>query len=435
MARTNVLTVPKTHEGAPASRIDKEAHLRRSVSSCLLWEKEFYEDGEDIATRILGLANDVEANVVAGIATRARAELHLRHVPLLLAVALMRKGGPLAGQTLATVIQRADELAEFVSLYWKINGEDAALSAQAKKGLAAAFGKFDEYQFAKYDRKGSVQLRDVLRLVHPVPINDERSSLYKRIASQSLATPDTWEVALSAGQDKRETWLRLLEEGRLGYMALLRNLRGMQEAGVPQDVVDAAITARRGAKNVLPFRYVAALRAAPRHIKALDRAFQDAVEEMPSLPSKTGILVDVSGSMDVKLSLRSDLTRMDAAAALAALWPGEKRVWTFSQHLVEVPAFSGMALLDAILRSQEHGMTNLGAAVREVGNCGGIDRMVVITDEQSRDKVSPPSDVPNLYMVNVASAENGVGYRRWNHIDGFSENIIRWIAEVEGCNG
>ena len=80
-------------------------------------------------------------------------------------------------------------------------------------------------------------------------------------------------------------------------------------------------------------------------------------------------------------------------------------------------------------------MTNLGAAVREVGNRGGIDRMVVITDEQSHDKVSPPSGIPNLYMVNVASAENGVGYGRWNHIDGFSENIIRWIAEVEGCNG
>jgi hypothetical protein len=43
------------------------------------------------------------------------------------------------------------------------------LPAQMRKGLARAFGKFDEYQLAKYDRDGVVKLRDVLRLARPKP--------------------------------------------------------------------------------------------------------------------------------------------------------------------------------------------------------------------------------------------------------------------------
>ena len=68
----------------------------------------------------------------------------------------------LVGETLARVIQRADELTEFLAIYWK-DGR-VPLSGQVKKGLAAAFGKFDAYQLAKYDRPGPVRLRDALFL-------------------------------------------------------------------------------------------------------------------------------------------------------------------------------------------------------------------------------------------------------------------------------
>src|SRR5262249_6598311 len=40
-----------THEGARAQHISILARLRRSVLSCLLWESEFYEDGEEISKR------------------------------------------------------------------------------------------------------------------------------------------------------------------------------------------------------------------------------------------------------------------------------------------------------------------------------------------------------------------------------------------------
>ncbi len=94
------------------------------------------------------------------------------------------------------MIQRADELSEFVAIYWA--GGRQPLSAQVKKGLAAAFGKFDEYALAKYDRAGAVRLRDVLFLSHARPVDEAQAALWKRLAENELATPDTWEVALSA---------------------------------------------------------------------------------------------------------------------------------------------------------------------------------------------------------------------------------------------
>ena len=98
-------------------------------------------------------------------------------------------------ETLARVIQRADELSEFVAIYWK-DGH-VPLSAQVKKGLAAAFPKFDEYQLAKYDRGGPIKLRDVLFLCHAKPRDQAQADVWKQLVSGSLTTPDTWEVALS----------------------------------------------------------------------------------------------------------------------------------------------------------------------------------------------------------------------------------------------
>ena len=144
----------RTHEGAPAAPIDAEAQLRRSVLACLLWEDQFYENGIAIADRIAGLVPRVEAARVAALAVEAREQMKLRHVPLLLVreAARFATHRGIVAETLARVIQRADELAEFLAIYWKDGRQP--LSAQVKKGLAAAFCKFDEYALAKYNRDG-----------------------------------------------------------------------------------------------------------------------------------------------------------------------------------------------------------------------------------------------------------------------------------------
>lgn len=427
--RTNLKTSPiHTFEGAVAKRINPEQQLRRSVLACLLWEKEFYEDGAAIADRIAETAKLCSTAFVAALAIEARHTFGLRHVPLLLLLDLIRRGGPGVATAIAGTIRRVDEMAELVSLYWR-DGK-RPLSKQMKLGLAQAFGSFSEYQLAKYDRDGAVKLRDVLALVHPKPKDAEQSALFKRVSARELVTPDTWEVALSAGADKKATFERLITEGKLGYLALLRNLRNMVQAGCDLDLVKQAIIARKGAELVFPFRYVAAARVVPQLEPVLDQALCEAVATGPRLSGKTVILVDVSGSMNTQLSAKSDITRMDAAATLASVINGDVRVFTFSNALMEVPPRRGMAGVDAVINSQIHGGTYLGAALRAINQTVPHDRLIVITDEQSADSVPDPI-ARQAYMINVASARNGVGYGKWTHITGFSEAVIRFIAEGE----
>jgi len=433
-----------THEGAPAAlHLTIERQLRRSVLSCLLWEKEFYEDGVSIADRIVALAEQAPPALVAALAFEARSAFNLRHVPLLLIAVLAKTGAGtrLVSDTIERTICRADELSEFLAIYWR-NGK-TPLSAQVKKGLAASFKKFDAYQLAKYDRENVVRLRDVLFLSHAKPANDDQAHLWKQLANNELTSPDTWEVALSGGKDKKETFERLIREHKLGYLALLRNLRNMVSAGCDLGLVREAILARKGADRVLPFRYIAAARACPQLEPALDEALCAGIADMTPFSGRTTVLVDVSGSMDARLSARSDLTRKDAAAALAAILPGNVRVFSFADHVIEVPPRRGMARIDAIRRSQNGG-TRLFDAIDTVNRDVAYDRLIVITDEQAF-----PADADLLrgreqsarrtcpapkglgYMINVASNRNGVGYGAWCHIDGFSEQVLRFIAEHE----
>lgn len=428
-----------THEGARAARMTQVQALRRSVMSCMLWENEFYENGVAIADRIKALSSAISPSELASIAIEAREVAKLRHVPLLLLTNLIKtgSGSSLVSETISKVIQRADELSELLSLYWKVNGKDASLAKQLRVGLAQAFTKFDAYQLAKYNRDNEVRLRDVLFLSHAKPKDEAQAEVFKKLVDGTLESPDTWEVSLSAGSDKRETFERLLTEGKLGYLALLRNLRNMDQAGVDRSLVIKAILARKGADRVLPFRFIAAARAAPTFETALDQALIASIEGTPKLSGRTLVLVDVSGSMDARLSSKSDLSRVDAAATLAAVISAEDlSVYSFSNRTVAVPARRGMAGVEAILRSQTHGGTNLSEAVA-FANKQKHDRLIVITDEQASGYYGsrvPDPVVKNAYMINVASAKNGVGYGKWRHIDGFSENVLRFIAELESSD-
>lgn len=422
-----------THEGAPAVTGSHSAELRRAVLSCLLWENQFYENGEDIAKRISTLASTLPAREVANLAIEARTVFGLRHVPLLLLTVLAKTGSgqpKLVADTIEKVIQRADEPGELLALYWK-DGKKP-LPAQFKKGLARAILKFDAYRLAKYDRDVSVKLRDVLFLTHPKPTSENQAGNWKKLVDGTLEAPDTWEVSLSAGKDKKETFTRLLKEGGLGYLALLRNLRNMTDAGVDRSLIQDNIIARNGgAGRVWPFRYVAAARACPQMEPALDIALNAAIGDIEPFSGTTAVLVDVSGSMGDKLSGKSDLTRMDAAATLASIIPGDRRVFSFSDSCVEVPARHGMAGVEAILKSQIHAGTDLGGAVRAMNDNIKCDRLIVITDEQSATAVPPPR-AKRAYMVNVAGHKPSVSYGPWTRIEGFSESIIRYIHASEG---
>lgn len=432
--QTNIVRkAPVTHGGAPAfPKVSAIQQLRRSVLSCMLFEGEYYENGQTIADRIENLCADVTPAEIATLAVEARTEHNLRHVSLLLLTALAEygRGKSFVSTAIASTIQRADELSEFLSLYWR-KGK-TPISKQVKKGLAKALTKFDAYQLAKYDREKAIRIRDVLFMVHAKPKDDAQAATWKALVDGTLPSPDTWEVALSSGADKAQTFTRLLQEGKLGYFALLRNLRNMVESGVDSTLIKNAIVARKGgAERILPFRYVAAARACPQMEAELDKALVVTINELPVLKGKTAVLVDVSDSMDYQLSGKSDLKRIDAACALASMINGGVRMFSFSDALVEVPPRRGMAGVDVLIKSQPHGGTDLAGAVRAINAKIPHDRLIVITDEQATTGGVHNPVCDKAYMINVASAKNGIGYGKWIHIDGFSESVLKWIVAYE----
>jgi len=451
-----------TAEGARAVKISPLHQLVRSTMACMLWEDNFYEEGGKIADRIKELVHAVKLDEAAFVAITAREQMKLRHLPLLVVREMARhpalKYSPsIVSETLARVIQRADELTEFLAIYWQ-DGKQP-LSKQVKLGLAKAFQKFNEYELAKYNRDKSVKLRDVLFLCHSkpgdVPVEDSRWTkaerqqsadpafvhehrpqgftegevLYGKLIYDQLKTPDTWEVELSAGADKRATFSRLMAERKLGDMAFLRNLRNMVEAGVPTEEIVASGDQRRWGR-VLPFRFIAAARVVPMLEPHLEAWMMKCLAGAEKLPGVTLLLLDVSGSMNNPLSRKSDLNRLDAAKALAILLREiceEVRVFAYSTDVAEVAPRRGFALADAI--GKPRGGTDTGRAVAMM-NAIPHNRLIVLTDEQSHTSVPAPK-AETGYMINVATERNGIGYGPWVHIDGFSEAIVDYIQESE----
>ena len=455
--RTNVISRARvsTFEGAQVTPASIEQQLRRTIMTCMLWENTFYEGGETVADRIAQLVPLCRPEFVAACAFEARTKMKLRHAPLLVVREMARheKHRKLVGKLLCDIIQRPDEIAEFLAIYWKDKRQP--LAYQVKKGLALAFNKFNEYQFGKYDRDGKVLLRDAMFMVHANPsakgalkytkierkakvdrtLND-RELLFKKIVDRSLEAPDTWEVGLSAGADKRATFERLMEERALGALAFLRNLRGMVEAGIPTTTLEAYGDAVK-LDRVLPFRFISAANAIPQLEPMLERLMLKCITAQEKFEGPTALLIDHSSSMKGTVSGKSEITRFDAAAAIAMLFRevcSEIRVFTFSDRMIEVPARRGFAMREAIMARINPCSTYLGSAVRKVyevfPNC---QRIVVVTDEQSTDR--PPAPRGRGYIINVAPHANGVGYHEWLHINGWSEAVIDFIRQYEADEG
>ncbi len=431
-----------------------EAQLHRLVMACLLWEDLAYTSGQGVVEEIRALVPRVAPERVAHMAIEARFAQKLRHVPLLLVREMARHAAhtPLVAETLATVIHRPDELCEFVSLYWRDNGNRRTLSAQVKKGLARAFNKFDEHQLSKYARaRREVKLRDVLFLCHAKP-QDE--ALFHRLANRQLAAPDTWEAGLSAAstpEEKRAVWERLIKSRKLGALAFLKNLRNMEDVGVPRAVIDQGFAQIRPSM-LLPIDFLRAAHAAPAWASELETLMLQCAAEFPRLPGWTIFVVDVSGSMSARLSGRSRFSRLDAAVAMAVLaremcdrvtfyaTAGCDRTRTHATKRIDPPR--GFALAQHIRQAA----VTLGGggiftrqcleSIRQTERGAAPDRIIVFSDSQDCDhpgrRVPEPFGWRN-YIVDVSAHRHGVNYTGvWTaEISGWSEHFLRFIAEME----
>ena len=177
----------------------------------------------------------------------------------------------------------------------------------------------------------------------------------------------------------------------MGYMALLRNLRNFDEAGVPDEVAEQvaarlADPAQVAASRQLPMRFLSAYRAAPslRWAYALERALQASLANVPALSGRTLVLVDRSGSMFGPMSARSTLTRADAAAMFGtalAVRAAEADLVEFGTGSAPVRFRRGESVLRVLERFGNLGGTDTAGAVRR--HYRGHDRVVIVTDEQA----------------------------------------------------
>ncbi|RBL92511.1 TROVE domain-containing protein [Chitinophaga flava] len=340
------------HEGAPAYTLTPELALYTSVVTASLSDQ-FYEGAGDRLARIGALIDQNDPAFVARLAVYTREKMHLRSIPMVLAVEMAKRysGNSLVGKTVARVIQRADEITEMLSYYTLANQRVEMkklnkLSKQVQKGLAQAFNRFDEYQFAKYNRQTAITLKDALFLVHPKAKSDAQQELFNKIVSDTLATPYTWETTLSAtGQQQfataaakqnamRYAWEGLITSNQLGYMALLRNLRNILESNVSNDHIKIVCDHLSDDKAVLnskqlPFRFLAAyreLQSVPhgmtgRILQALETAVKKSVQHLKGFDINTRVVIacDVSGSMQFPISPRSKIKGYDIGLMLGML--------------------------------------------------------------------------------------------------------------------
>lgn len=362
-----------SYAGDLAFKISPEMELYSTICSSMLSPTFYVPNTNDQLNKIKGLIGQVSPLFVSQLAIYVREQMYLRTLPLVLTVELAKvhKGDGLVRKTVSRVIKRADEITELLAYYVKANKVDPKyvemkgghkvtknlykLSNQVRKGLSDVFesGRFDEYQYGKYNRKSEIRLRDAMFMVHPKPQNKEMEELFSKIANNNLSVPYTWETELTkAGQEglsKKRVWEDLILSSKMGYMALLRNLRNF----LNEDVSDVLINkvAERIADPVevrrskqLPFRFLSAYRMlagdaktwgwgsdserpdvtdklfTPIILEALEKAVLTSVENMPVFKDESVLIAtDVSSSMFTPVSEKSIIKHYDIGALLAML--------------------------------------------------------------------------------------------------------------------
>lgn len=421
-------SVVLNHEGVKSFRLTPEMELYTAVVTSSLSNK-FYETAEEQIERLSDLIKVCDHKFVAQLAVYTRQEMNLRSIPLFLVVELAKihSGDSLVSKTVEQVVLRADEIMELLICYQWRNSKTgikklSQLSHQIQVGLQQAFNRFDEYQFAKYDRDNlEVKLRDALFLVHPKAKDEAQQALFDKIVSKTLETPYTWETELSAlGQQAFETpeakeaafkakWEELIDSGKLGYMALLRNLRNILEGKADSDHVKAVAERLSNPHEVarakqFPFRYFSAYKELTRvssinasmMLNALEEA---AVASAASLneffaDSKVMIACDMSGSMNHMLSSSSKMKFYEVGNLLAMLLHNRcKQVVTgiFGDEwkVVNYPNNNVLANADAISkRIGEVGYGTYGGKALEwlISNKMVVDKVMFFTDCQFWDE-------------------------------------------------
>lgn len=413
----------RNHENAIAYRMTPEMELYAAVVTTGLSDS-FYESDKLRLERIKSLIGQCAVEFVAKLAIYARNEMHLRSVPMFLCIELAKKasGNSLVSKTVSKVVLRADEITELLACYQLFNQRTETkklnkLSKQIQKGLAESFNRFDEYQFAKYNRKTDVKLKDALFLVHPKAKDESQQVIFNKIASDNLSTPYTWETELSdLGKSKftnaqeralafTKKWEEMIDSKKIGYMAMMRNLRNILEADVSGKHIEAVCAYISNENAVLksrqlPFRFLSAYREIKKLkfkytslvLEALEDAVMCSAKNIKGFGYDTSVVIacDVSGSMQKPVSAKSAIMLYDIGLMLAMLLQSQCKnavtgmfgdLW----KIINMPKRSILANVEEYYKREgEVGYSTNGHAVIEdlMKRKEVVDKVMLFTDTQ-----------------------------------------------------
>ncbi|MFD7631493.1 TROVE domain-containing protein [Streptomyces sp. NPDC059851] len=464
-------------------------------------QRTFYESGEERDARYVRLVGELAVQDpvwTAGLLRWLRSEGNMRTASLVGAAAYVRARlaagvfeGPSNRSVIDSVLQRADEPGELLAHWVSAYGRN--VPQPVKRGIADAVRRlYTSPSLLKYDTASKAfRFGDVLNLVHASPdpgkpwqgalfryaldrrhhperalppVSDRLLTAHRALmespvdvrravvtgpgGSERLAAAGmTWEAVAGwlHGPVDAAVWEAVIPS--MGPMALLRNLRNFDGAGV-SDEVAAAVAARLSdpaevaRSRQFPFRYLAAHRHAPsrRWADALERALGHSLANVPSLPGRSLILVDRSDSMfwDT-VSERSELTRADAAAVFGtalAMRAEQADLVEFGWSSRRVSFEPGEPVLEVLKRFHVLGGTQTTTAVR--AHYRAHDRVLIVTDEQAAPHgpggpAEPvPADVP-VYTWNLAGYRpaHGPAGRHRHTFGGLTDAAFRMVGFIE----
>jgi hypothetical protein len=473
--RTEETPSGRTHQGGAGFARDAKSELFLLAVTNMVGEKTFYESADDRDERFERLVHEVavsDPQWMGRFIPWLRGEANMRSASLVAAAEFVKArldagakvkddlrehhGVGLSRAVVAAALQRPDEPGEMLA-YWT-GRHGRRVPQPVKRGVADAVERlYTERALLKYDGVGNAfRFGDVIDLVHPrsdrlwqgllyqhaldrrhnrdreVPatLGTVRNNAYLRglddpaawLNPQRLADAGmTWEDALSAvgsKVDKAKLWEAVIPS--MGYMALLRNLRNFDQAGV-SDEAAAKVVAKLADRDEVarsrqfPFRFLSAYNAVS-HLRwayPLEQALNYSLANVPVLAGRTLVLVDRSGSMFGPLSERTKLNRADSAAlfgAALALRAQNSTLVEFGTHYREVDFDRGESVLHLLGKFTSMGGTNTQQAVSATYRAH--DRVVILTDEQAAYSgygdvtASVPKTVP-VYTWNLAGYRTG----------------------------
>lgn len=415
-----------------------------------------YETTDTKVSRLRDIVSSLvakgEFDFLANLMVFARTEMHMRNMPILgtlffiEALYNQRIKWPGTRTLVSRVIQRADQITDVLALI----GTKSKMPMALKRGLSDAFNKFDAYQFAKYDRKGKVTFKDAMRVIHPVPKDEDQSSIFKQLMEGTLVSPDTWEVALSREGNTKEVWHGLIERNAIGFQALLKNLRNMLKADISvghKRTVAAALVNGANRSKSLPFEFLASMDAIKEFDdnilnNALIQCMQQSVANVPKMGNKVLVMLDVSGSMQFD-NYRAIKTASFLTAVLAASCADAEKF-----HLVCFGSDAKYVRLNTAesvysnytkLLEINGGSTNFAAALTLVNKSDvQYDTVFCLTDGEIDDlgntRVGGFQPKAEKYVINCAAAESTPlpPIQNWSALAGWSTNLFKYIEAVRG---